>query len=268
MTLVLSFNFLATMARITLIETSVPQNIFKKIQKLQLTAEKQDKAPAITDHRSDLNEITYLLFGKSARTLITLTISLKFWFATTAYCIIFATGFASNIPFFGEPTCNIYETDGELNTCRWVYTFYVLIFGVIMSYLSTRDLAEQKIWQMIMAAFRFIMIGLVLMTALGAIATNTYIDSTDENPVDLPEIVDLEHAGTSIPIIAFATVFIFALPMIIEHLSDKGVVLNKLVVAVAIVTGILYLGLGLIVPLAMKETLSNVTINYRGYSAG
>ena len=82
------------------------------------------------------------MFGKSARVILTIMLSIKLWLAGAAYFIIFAEGLTSNVPFFGLATCNIYESNGELNECRWVYTAYVMIFLGLMIYFSTRSLSE------------------------------------------------------------------------------------------------------------------------------
>ena len=121
---------------------------------------------------------------------------------------------------------------------------------------------------MLMSFMRFLIMGLVIGTSIAAIASNTYIDSTDYNPAEIPELVDIRYAGDGVPVIAFASFFTMSLPTILEFMENKRTVMLKLVVAVVFTTTIFYSLLGILVPIASKEVYSNTVLNYRNYSAG
>ena len=101
-----------------------------------------------------------------------------------------------------------------------------------------------------MSGMRFLIMFLVIGTSIGAIATNTYIDSNDYNPAEIPKLVDIRYAGSSVPVIAFASFFTMSLPTIIEFIDNKRTVLLKVVVAVVFTTTTFYILLGIFVPMA------------------
>ena len=103
---------------------------------------------------------------------------------------------------------------------------------------------------MSMAVMRFIVVSLIIATSLSAILTNTYIDSDDFNPVSPPPAINPIHTGSSVPIIAYAVLLGVTLPTIIEHMEDKGTVLLRMVVWVVVSMTIMYILVGIVVPLA------------------
>lgn len=207
-----------------------------------------------------------LIFGTNFGYFFIIIMSISFEGALIAYVSIFASSFASNVPLGNRPACDIYDS-GLWSSCGINYWVYLLIYAVFVIYLTYKGLKEQKIFQVTMCAMRFIIISLIIICSFLLILTDKEIDSDKTLKAD-PPLFNIAGSGKTVPIIIFALLYQLQLPSIAGIIEDKGKNLPRIVVIIAVVSFFSYGALGIVVPFAIDELDSEVSLNFRHYSAG
>lgn len=227
-----------------------------------------DREYPVIENISQLNasEIFSLIFGSKFGYFFLISITISFEGALIAYVSIFASSFTSNIPLGDRNPCNIYET-GLWSSCGVNYWIFLSIYAVIVIYLTFKGLKEQKSFQVTMCIMRFVIMSLIIICCFMAILREKEIDS-DEELKARPALFEPTNSGKTIPIIIFALLYQLQLPSIAELIKDKGKNLTRIVALIGVVSFFSYGALGIIVPFAIDDLRSEVSINFRNYSAG
>ena len=222
----------------------------------------------IIENISQINacEIFSLIFGSKFGYFFLFSLTISFEGALIAYVSIFASSFTSNIPLGDRNPCNIYET-GLWSSCGVNYWIFLSIYAVIVIYLTFKGLKEQKSFQVIMCAMRFFIMSLIIICSFMGILWGKEIDS-DEELEARPALFNPVNSGRTIPVIIFALLYQLQLPSIAELIKDKGKNLTRIVALIGVVSFFSYGALGIVVPFAIKDLESEVSINFRNYSAG
>jgi amino acid permease len=208
----------------------------------------------------------WLIFGKKFGIFYLIIVTLCFEGSMIAYVSIFASSFTSNIPVGDLSTCDIYES-GVFSKCGVNYWVFVVIYGIIVIFLSFKGLEEQKAFQFLMCIMRFVIMTIIIVCCFFLILRGKDIDSSDKLTAR-PSLARPENSGITIPIIIFALLYQIQMPSVAELVNDKPRNLWRIVALVTVVSFFFYGALGLVVPFAINDLESEVSINFREYSAG
>lgn len=228
---------------------------------------KESYTPQITDRRIDVSESMRIIFGNVHGALYVFMLYFYFQGAQTAYTSIFASSFAANIPLYTS-SCDISKQDGFINDCRFNYWTFLLIYGCAMMFLTIKGMQEQKWLQVTLTFMRFLIMSMVIFTALALIITKDQIDGGGGHSPDMGSPMNPEHAPNALSAILFAFVYQLQLPSIIEFVQDREKSLPRIIMMVTATCMFFYLSLGLIVPAAVDSPESLVTLNYKDYTGG
>ncbi|CAG9326551.1 unnamed protein product [Blepharisma stoltei] len=228
----------------------------------------EEYPPVITDRRVDLCEMINILFGnfwKSAYMFI-------FWvlgiLSLVSYAVIFASSLTSNLDIGLMDPCNIYESVGFFNDCRSSYWIYLVVFSVIVTYLTIIGMRESKYIQNAMICGT--LFNLLLSTILAIISLIVGKDISSDEP-SRPEdfkVADYMNVGVSFPIILFAAIYHAFLPSILENVEKKPKSIQNILTRVLVASLIIYMMVGLIMPAAIPDVKGFFNIDFREYSAG
>lgn len=224
--------------------------------------------PTITHRVITVPEVMKLAFGERFGIVYFYLSYFGFIGVLIAYCSIFSTSFASNVPLGDEETCDLYSTSGFYNDCRAKYWIYLLIFCVITCLLTIAGIKEQRSFQVSMSIMRFVVIFLVIGTCLADISTHRNNEDDGYNDLNTPTLFNPKNIGHSIPIIIFASGFHFQIPTLFESVGNKARNLPLICLFVSITVTVFYSVLGIIVPLAINGLESMASLAYKDYSAG
>lgn len=208
----------------------------------------------------------WLIFGKKFGIFYLVLMTVSFEGSMIAYVSIFASSFTSNVPVGDMVACNIYET-GIFSRCGMNYWIFVVVYGMIVVYLTFKGLEEQKVFQFTMCVMRFVIMSIIVVCCFFLILRQKDIDS-DEKLEARPKLADVANSGITIPIIIFALLYQLQLPSIAEMVVDKERNLWRIVALVTVVSFFFYGALGLVVPFAVDDLQSQISLNFREYSAG
>jgi amino acid transporter len=188
--------------------------------------------------------------------------------ALTAYTSIFASSFASNVPLGPLSTCNIYEDGDFSGECRWKYWLYLAIFTGIEIALVLASYSEQKWMQTAMTIIRITVVLSIILTSLVSIITGTKINGGGSHSPSYQAPVYPMAIAASILVSQFAYMCHIQVPSIAQFVQDRRRNLKKISYMVNFTCFLAYLSLGLIVPAAIDDVPSLVTLSFREYSAG
>ena len=142
--------------------------------------------PEITTRKFDLIEMVDIVFEPWVTKIIFTALAIQITFACVSYCSIFAASFASVVPLGFYDTCNIYKGDGFFNECRVLYWVWLLIYYLFMLYFVIKGLSEQAWMQAVMSIMRFVVVFLMVGTAIGDIAGHNENTGSDSRDTHLP----------------------------------------------------------------------------------
>lgn len=248
----------------------VPRPTFREIFKGTFTNIQipEEIKPEIVDRRFDLSTIVGMMFGSLFGKLYMFGLYLFLTGAQVSYVSIFASSFSSTIPLGFSDVCNIYEDEEFFGACRPNYWIYLVIYSIIMMYLTIKGLREQRWMQAALTIMRFVIMFLIIVTCLALIATSSNIKNNDHVSFEMPPLVNARNILGSIPNIAFAFVYQLQFPSIAEFLKDKEKNLKKIVLLVGITSYVVYFFIAMIVPVAIHNVNPECSIEYSEYSAG
>lgn len=224
--------------------------------------------PDITDRRRDCTELVRLIFGKKWAGAYLFMMTLFYLGALTAYTSIFASSFASNVPLGPLATCNIYEDSDFGGDCRWKYWLYLALFMVLEIILVLVSYSEQKWMQTAMTIIRITVVLCIFFTCLLSVITGTKIEGGGSHSASFEGPVYPMSIASSILVTQFAYLCHVQVPSIAQFVRDRETNLKKISSMVSLTCFIAYLSLGLVVPAAIDNVPSLVTLSFRDYSAG
>lgn len=224
--------------------------------------------PQIKETRFDLTEMISVLLGKNGGKAFGLLLFVSIFGVLVAFSSIFASSMASALPIFNLSTCNIYEDASSFGDDCWKkYWFYLMVMLSVVTVLVLIGLKEQAGIQAAMSVMRFVVIGVLICTSLAARISDTSLDSSDENQGELP-FFNIFGVGLTLPIIFMASAFHSTIPNTIQYVRNKNtnvpLIINS---AIATVT-VIFVVLGLAVPLGVSDIEGMITINYIDYTGG
>lgn len=282
---ILSYQLLQTMSRVSQIReltskgfkiTPVPfSKLFQKTDPKDFISHDSDIDPlietskiTITTNKSDMTSMTLILLGENHARFNCILFSLGTIVILIAYASIFATSLISIIPIFGSSTCNIYEDDGSFGDSCWrKYWFYLLILLTFASVLSLMQLREQAWFQGTLAAMRFFVGILIVITSFIVIVSNKNLDDDDNNKAKLV-LFDFNGAGVAFSIILLANYYQPFIPNAVQWMANKEIN-GPLAINWAVgIVSILYLLLGIVVSMAVYDVEEMVTLEWVDYTGG
>ena len=232
--------------------------------------------PSLVDRRLELNELIGFYCGRHMQRAYEVCLSILVVGALWAYCAVFAGSMAVQLPPIqsmlsgGVDSCS---GEASLNGgCAGLYYFYLAIFALIVIPLTCRELTELK-WMMIaLAAFRFLSLGLMMITAVHGIWTYP------ANPVSQPpsatqppyygdtKAVVLSGLGVVFPIAMSSQLFHHSIPNLSFPLRPQSRV-PHVFSAVLASTFTLYAVLGICVSLFFGSSVqSNCTLSWHEWT--
>jgi amino acid permease len=222
--------------------------------------------PEISERRLDASKIVQILLGKTFGYIYLVVLYIYLIGSETAYAVVFSTIFAAYIPLGFNGRCKV--EPGLYNSCKPNYWVFLLIFSALMAYLTLKGFKEQRWFQAVMSFMRFFVITLVILTSVIAAATHSYLDDDGYNEISMPPLIDFKLLGRAIPAIVFANLFVVQLPSIAVQVKDKPRLLPRIGYSVIGTVCVLFLAIGLTVPVVVGNVPSLSTLAFEDYSAG
>ena len=230
--------------------------------------------PSLVDRRLELNELIGFYNGRHVQRAYEVCLSILIVGALWAYCAVFAGSMAVQLPPIraflsaGTDSC---EGESSLNGgCAGLYYFYLAIFALIVVPLTCRELTELK-WMMIaLAAFRFLSLGLMMVTAVHGI-WNYPANPTTQPASQPPYYGDsraavLSGLGVVFPIAMSSQLFHHSIPNLSFPLRPQRRV-PHVFSAVLATTFSLYASLGICVALYFGSAVqSNCTLSWHQWT--
>lgn len=218
------------------------------------------------DKRIDASFAMSIIFGKKFGIVYLLVLTLFFEGAMIAYCSIFASSFAANVPLITGATCNIYK-EGFFSSCIFSYWVFLFIYGIFVITLTIIGIKEQRVYQIIMCTMRFVIMSIVIFSCVHLIVIGKSINSnSDSHPSPTP--INFSNTGIGLPIILFALFYQLQMPSVTQYVKDKKNNLWKIVTMISIASFIWYGALGLVTPFAIEKVETQVTLNFKDYTGG
>lgn len=220
-------------------------------------------------HHAEVDDISIVfgnIFGYNFGFAYLCFITIYFEGALLAYSSIFASSFASNVPLYHLPACDIYE-QGFYSQCIFNYWIYLGIFAIIVIYLSIKGMKEQKTFQIIMCSLRFTIMSIIIYCGIDLISSGHTIDGKPADKPD-PPLINVQEAYVAMPIIIFSLIYQLLLPSIAEIVRKREENMWKIVVLVTIIIYVFYGSLGAIMPYAINNVKEQISLNFRDYTGG
>ena len=230
--------------------------------------------PSLVDRRLELNELIGFFCGLRARRAYEVCLCVLIVGALWAYGAVFAGSMAVHLPI------SAFLSSGEVcsdesslsGSCATLYYFYLFIFACIVVPLTCRELTELK-WVMIaLAVFRFVSLGLMMLTAVAALYRYPAPDIRDHTPSSsAPFYSDMQAAvvgglGVIFPIAVSSQLFHHSIPNLSFPLRPQSRV-PHVFTAVLLTTFALYAALGICVGLFFGSSVqSTCTLNWADYT--
>jgi amino acid permease len=224
--------------------------------------------PIITRRMINSPDIIKLVFGDKVGMVYMFGLFLYQFGTMVAYGSIFASSFASNVPLGTQNTCDIYNSQGFYNDCRWKYWVFLLIFGVITTYMTIIGVKEQQYVQISMSILRFIVIFSIIIICIVNISLHRNNDNDKYNNLSWPPLVVWENIGHAIPIIYFSASSPIQIPAISEEINNKQRNLPLSNIMMIFSCFVLYSIIGIITPIAISNIPSMATLGFRNFTAG
>ena len=273
----LSLMFLEVMHKVKLLKVwedeGIPiqlhaRDLVLKRRKLTVSEETSENTLIVEGSQMNASAAMSILFGRKFGIFYLSLLTISFEGALIAYTSIFGSSMASNVPLPGLGTCDIY-TSGFYSPCVYNYWVFVLIYAIIVIYLTLRGLKEQKSFQIVMCGMRFIIMTLVIVCSLDLLVKNNPVAPGGARPDShSPAMFNFKETGVALPVILFALGYQLQLPSIVELVADKAKNLWRIVTAVTFTSLLWYSALGAVVPYAIPNVEEQSTLSFRQYSGG
>jgi amino acid permease len=227
----------------------------------------------ITHRKFEVNQLVNIFMGKNHKRFYEMMVAIYLMGALWSYSSVFASSFAAHValPFLNEGlTCNVY-TDFNAG-CSHLYLFYLGAFAVVVIPLTTLDLTEMKLMQVILSIFRFLCLAIMMITSAYAIANYRNPElHEEESQMRPPYLSDIKPAVWSglayvFPIAIYAQIFHHSAPGIVQPMRDKQKI-PHVFTGVLCTTFLFYSALGIIVGLYYGSSVAQTcTLNWASYS--
>lgn len=266
LTLLLSLQMLEIMSRMELyvqrLESPVKSDpIEEDTQALISPAE-----PTIRDRKFDMDEMFGLMYGETAKRVYILGLGVTVIGTLAAYCVIFGKTMTEFVPILGF-SCEI-EEDLE-GGCRATYIGYVILYSLVMFYLSYKGYEEQVIMQGIFACTRFAVLFLVLLTASLALIQAKTLTSDEHQSISVSKQWNwFPEAGVVFSVCFLALSFHNTMPNTAQMIVEKQRILPKVMFSAIGITTFVFLVVGVVVSLAVEDVNEIMTLEWQHYSAG
>ena len=232
--------------------------------------------PSLVDRRLELNELIGFYNGRHMQRAYEVCLSILIVGALWAYCAVFAGSMAVQLPpirSFLPSSVESCSGEESLNGgCAGLYYFYLAIFALVVVPLTCRELTELKWMMIVLAAFRFVSLGLMMITAVHGIWSYPANPPTPPQPSGQPpyygdtRAVVLSGLGVVLPIAMSSQLFHHAIPNLSFPLRPQAKV-PHVFSAVLCTTFSLYAALGICVSLFFGSSVqSNCTLSWHSWT--
>lgn len=244
------------------------------------------------DRKFEPVELSEIFVGKWFKFIYLSVVTLYSFLACWSFSTVAGTAWASNIPYnFGSlEMCSEDAFHHQVlpeGGCLFSYYFSVLLFGILMIFLSVLDLKEQAIVQVFLGSARFATVGAIviysivklsqggdaceddeILTAANNYSTawnisNIVTNATRYTPYD--DIVfkfDPRGWVAAIPVFTYAYIIHTGISSLSHPVKQKKH-LHWMLAAMSITALVCYMSLGLVVPLWFKASVQEtITLNW------
>ena len=222
---------------------------------------------SVKDRKFEIPELCRLYLGKKSSQLYTSFISFYLYLALWAYTSVFASALAKEIPIF--------DSKDEQNHAEKDYVIYVLLFALIVVPLTCRELKEQIVIQVILAACRILMVSIMTitvfafkpnfndMTGLESVKTTTPTSTT----APMFHLSGLYH---TLPIIVYAFIFHHSIPGLSHPVSRSSKrQLKSIFQSTFVISGLGYTFIGICVGYFFGVNINESSnLNWKEYRGG
>lgn len=219
-----------------------------------------------TDKRYDLTDMASILLGKHTGVLFGLVLIMSLFGCMIALCTIFASSLSSLIPStLGEP-CNIYSSHGEIGTSCWhKYWLFLFILWSVAIITTMLGIKGQQTYQSLLSVMRYVVIIVILSCSTFCLWTGKNIDGKD---LDVGvKVWDSGNIGIALPIIFMANYYHSTIPNITEYVGNKKSNVPLIIVAAVFSSTLIFIAIGVLVPLACSQVEKMVTMNWIDFSS-
>lgn len=135
----------------------------------------------ITQLQGEVNGLCELFISPRARLIYDIALYLFTFGALWVYTIVFASSLVNALGISGITdglTCDLYDEDTDFDPkCNDAYMIYVVIFAVLMAFMSTRELSKQVVFQMTLTAVAIFALLVMIGTVFDAWVRGDYYDT-------------------------------------------------------------------------------------------
>ena len=220
-------------------------------------------APSSPRHRRiEMNELVDIFLGKRARRVYELLLCVYMIGALWSYTAVFSQSLATQLPISGVDNS---------------YVLYLLIFAVIVLPLTCMEMTELKPLAISLAIFRFVSLGMMILTSLLALFHYPYVDNSTSPPTvpssasSAPYVSDIRAVvaaglATVFPVSIYSQIFHHSVPGLSHPLRAKSQ-LPAVFSSVLLTTFSLYAALGITVGLYYGSSVRDVcTLSWTHYT--
>jgi len=175
---------------------------------LQRGKEESDKMYCVRDIKFEYTELVHMFLGKLAERIYIFSVSLTQFLTLWGFTAVFSSAVAVQFPIIHD-----YVAD---------YNLYVLVYAAVVIPLSCLNLNEQVLFQLILSAFRFVLIFVMIYTVLRA--THDADDVTyfvSQKEPEGTEHVRLQGFYSMFSILVYAALFHNGIPVLSEPVANK-----------------------------------------------
>ena len=180
----------------------------------------------------------------------------------------FAASMASLIAIGPLDTCDIFEENSFLQSCRYKYIFFIVVFSLIVGPMTLLFHFTESTFYLICVAFSRILVILFMAgTAIWAYVTSTSLTSADYlDHTSVP--FNVSSFGLSVPIIFLTMGFHLLIPDVYQALKDKRKNAGNLIIYSFSIAFSLIVLLSLSMALGCEEVKQLATLNWSGFTMG
>ena len=222
--------------------------------------------PTIRERKFDMEEMVGLMYGETAKGVFIVALGLQIFGTLTAFSTVFAKTLTEFVPIFGA-SCS--DPDHLDTSCKLTYLSYLLLYAVVMFYLCLRRYEDQVLLQMILACARFVVLFLIILTALIAILRQETLTNDSDRPFSTPRLAHIfPESGVVFSIFFLAISYHNTIPNISQLIRTKAQTLPMMMMVTIGTVTVVFLAVGVTVALAVDDVNELVTLEWHGYSAG
>lgn len=211
--------------------------------------------------RIELTELCGIFLGTAGKNIFSCLISIYMYGTLWAYCTVFASAFAAQIPL------GSHENDVS-------YFVYLIVFAAVVVPLSLMELSEQIYVQVTLTIFRGVMLGVMILTTGAAYFRGGHDFGEESNEsFDVPgggngsDIYDMNFSKIYLflPIAGYAYIFHHSVPALSDPVEDKKS-LTKMFSVALLISFAAYALLGVVVSLYFGTGVNaSSNLNWRQY---